>query len=174
MSQLTQSFSSRNAILAFITRPLAPPPPLPAGARLRCPQAAAMSRAMAMTALIDKLTSRPFVYFEMFHPIPRERRRQRLTRYGNAVVSGCGARALAAEPRTGSASQSGLGDSDATRLLCPDCGSRRPARQPRIARNWNFESSSLQQRDAMGRAARMAISSLTSIDGVPRCLSRTI
>ena len=28
--------------------------------------------------------------------------------------------------------------------------------------------------DAMGRAARMAISSLTSIDGVPRCLSRTI
>src|SRR6516162_1597798 len=30
------------------------------------------------------------------------------------------------------------------------------------------------QRDAMGRAARMAISSLTSIDGVPRCLSRTI
>jgi len=36
------------------------------------------------------------------------------------------------------------------------------------------ESGSLQQRDAMGRAARMAISSLTSIDGVPRCLSRTI
>ena len=103
MSQLTQPFSSRNAILAFITRPLAPPPPPPAGARLRCPQAAAMSRAMAMTALIDKLTSRPFVYFEMFHPIPRERRRQRLTRYGNAVVSGCGARALAAGPRTGSA-----------------------------------------------------------------------
>ena len=30
------------------------------------------------------------------------------------------------------------------------------------------------ERDAMGRAARMAISSLTSIDGVPRCLSRTI
>ena len=35
--------------------------------------------------------------------------------------------------------------SDATRLLCPDCGSRRPARPPRVARNWNFESSSLQQ-----------------------------
>jgi len=30
------------------------------------------------------------------------------------------------------------------------------------------------ERDAMGRAARMAISSLTSIDGVPRCPSRTI
>src|SRR6516225_2580730 len=43
-----------------------------------------------------------------------------------------------------------------------------------LARNREFESSSLQQRDAMGRAARMAISSLTSIDGVPRCLSRTI
>src|SRR5262252_2430170 len=36
--------------------------------------------------------------------------------------------------------------SDATRLLCPDCGSRRPARPPRVARNWNFESSSLQRR----------------------------
>src|SRR5262249_27122620 len=35
--------------------------------------------------------------------------------------------------------------SDATRLLCPDCGSRRPARPPRVARNWNFESSSLQR-----------------------------
>jgi len=39
---------------------------------------------------------------------------------------------------------------------------------------WKFESISLQQRDAMGRAARVAISSLTSIDGVPRCPSRTI
>src|SRR5262249_52144744 len=36
--------------------------------------------------------------------------------------------------------------SDATRLLYPDCGSRRPARPPRVARNWNFESSSLQGR----------------------------
>ena len=43
-----------------------------------------------------------------------------------------------------------------------------------LARNRKFESISLQQRDAMGRAARMAISSLTSIDGVPRCPSRTI
>src|SRR6516225_477301 len=34
--------------------------------------AAAMSRAMAMTTLIDKLTSRPFVFFGMFHPSPRE------------------------------------------------------------------------------------------------------
>src|SRR5215472_18383094 len=39
--------------------------------------------------------------------------------------------------------------------------------KPISARNRNFESSSLQRRDAMGRAARMAISSLTSIDGVP-------
>ena len=30
------------------------------------------------------------------------------------------------------------------------------------------------EEDAMGRAARMAISSLTSIDGVPRCPGRTI
>jgi hypothetical protein len=29
-------------------------------------------------------------------------------------------------------------NSDATRLLCSDCGSRRPARLPRIARNWKF------------------------------------
>jgi hypothetical protein len=43
-----------------------------------------------------------------------------------------------------------------------------------VARNRWFESISLQRRDAMGRAARMAISSLTSIDGVPRCPSRTI
>ena len=27
---------------------------------------------MAMTALINKLTSRPFVFFGMFHPSPRE------------------------------------------------------------------------------------------------------
>jgi hypothetical protein len=39
---------------------------------------------------------------------------------------------------------------------------------------WKFESISLQRRDAMGRAARMAISSLTSIDGVSRCPNRTI
>jgi hypothetical protein len=45
---------------------------------------------------------------------------------------------------------------------------------PYRARNRKFESISLQQRDAMGLAARMAISSLTSIDGVPRCPSRTI
>jgi hypothetical protein len=29
-----------------------------------------MSRAMTMTALINKLTSRPFVFFGMFHPSP--------------------------------------------------------------------------------------------------------
>jgi hypothetical protein len=34
--------------------------------------AVAMSRATAMTALINKLTSRPFVFFGMFHPSPRE------------------------------------------------------------------------------------------------------
>src|SRR6516164_4805075 len=44
----------------------------------------------------------------------------------------------------------------------------------RLSRNWWFESTPLQRRDAMGRAARMAISSLTSIYGVPRCPSRTI
>src|SRR5215469_14302853 len=43
-----------------------------------------------------------------------------------------------------------------------------------FARNRKFESIPLQRRDAMGQAARMAISSLTSIDGVPRCPSRTI
>ena len=37
-------------------------------------------------------------------------------------------------------------DSDATRCFCPDRVSRRPARLPRVARNWNFESSSLQRR----------------------------
>ena len=46
-----------------------------------------MSRAMAMTALINKLTSRPFVFFGMFHPSPRERRRQRLTRYGTRLLA---------------------------------------------------------------------------------------
>jgi TolB-like protein len=43
----------------------------------------------------------------------------------------------------------------------------------RLARAINFKVVEA-ERDAMGRAARMAISSLTSIDGVPRCLSRTI
>ena len=43
-----------------------------------------------------------------------------------------------------------------------------------LPRYQKFESISLQRRDAMGRAARMAISSLTSIYGVPRCPSRTI
>jgi hypothetical protein len=42
------------------------------------------------------------------------------------------------------------------------------------ARNPKFESIFLQQRDAMGRAARMAISSLTSIDGVPDCAKRAM
>src|SRR6516165_5519653 len=63
--------------------------------------AAAMSRAMAMTALIDKLTSRPFVFFGMFHPSPRERRRQRLTR--------CGTRLLAAAVPERSRQSRGLG-----------------------------------------------------------------
>jgi hypothetical protein len=46
-----------------------------------------MSRAIAMTALINKLTSRPFVCFGMFHPSPRERRRQRLTRCGTQLLA---------------------------------------------------------------------------------------
>ena len=63
--------------------------------------AVAMSRAMAMTALINKLTSRPFVLFGMFHPSPRERRRQRLTR--------CGTRLLAAAVPERSRQSRGLG-----------------------------------------------------------------
>src|SRR6516164_736592 len=78
----------------------------------------------------------------------------------------------------------------ADRLYVMDCGHNSAKDQSRwspgvkqrvkaqtatpLARNWNFESMSLQRRDAMGRAARMAISSLTSIDGVARCPSRTI
>ena len=59
--------------------------------------------------------------------------------------------------------------SSAASMLKSTCGHR-----CRLSRNWWFESTPLQRRDAMGRAARMAISSLTSIDGVPRCPSRTI
>src|SRR6516225_677171 len=49
-------------------------PPAPSWSRRYVPAstAVAMSRAMAMTALINKLTSRPFVFFGMFHPSPRE------------------------------------------------------------------------------------------------------
>jgi hypothetical protein len=44
-----------------------------------------------------------------------------------------------------------------------------------VARNRMFESSLLQRRDAMGRAARTwQLRRFTSIDGVPRCPSRTI
>jgi hypothetical protein len=37
-------------------------------------------------------------------------------------------------------------NSDATRFLCPDCASRRPAGPPRVARNQEFESTPLQRR----------------------------
>src|SRR5215467_2445207 len=50
-------------------------------------------------------------------------------------------------------------NSDATRLLCPDCGSRRPVRPPRVARNWNFESSSLQ-----GRVSKLSVPKRRSED----------
>ena len=100
MSQLTQPYSSRNASLAFITPPLARASSA-CGSRPTLSTAGAMSRAMAMTALINKLTSRPFVFFGMFHPSPRERRRQRLTR--------CGTRLLAAAVPERSRQSRGLG-----------------------------------------------------------------
>src|SRR6516225_8704210 len=71
------------------------------GSRPTLSTAGAMFRAMAMTALIDKLTSRPFVFFGMFHPSPRERPRQRLTR--------CGTRLLAAAVPERSRQSRGLG-----------------------------------------------------------------
>src|SRR5260370_9806226 len=79
------------------------------GSRPALSTAVAMSRAMAMTALINKLTSRPFVFFGMFHPSPRELRRQRLTRCGTRLLAAA-VPERAAEPRTGSAPRSGLGD----------------------------------------------------------------
>src|ERR1700724_380375 len=63
--------------------------------------AVAMSRAMAMTALINKLTSRPFVFFGMFHPSPRERRRQRLTRCGTRLLAAAGPERSRAGPGLG-------------------------------------------------------------------------
>jgi hypothetical protein len=81
--------------------------------------AVAMSRAMAMTALINKLTSRPFVFFGMFHPSPRERRRQRLTR--------CGTRLLAAAVPERSRQSRGLGQP-------PGAASATPLRITRPAR----------------------------------------
>ena len=56
--------------------------------------AVAMSRAMAMTALINKLTSRPLVFFGMFYPKPTRAAPSTANALRNAVVSGCGARAL--------------------------------------------------------------------------------
>src|SRR5262249_41520050 len=59
----------------------------------------------------------------------------------------------------------------AFRAAVSDCNAQKSLSQERD--RW-FEFGSLLRGDAMGRAARMAISSLTSIDGVPRCPSRTI
>ena len=67
MSQLIQPFSSRNAILALSLLHLRQRL-LRLRSRPALSTAVAMSRAMAMTALINKLTSRPFVFFGMFHP----------------------------------------------------------------------------------------------------------
>src|SRR5712671_3090509 len=118
MSQLTQPFSSRNAILAFITPPLAPAPPPPAEQACAVHGRRDVSR-LAMTALINKLTSRPFVFFGMFHPSPRERRRQRLTR--------CGTRLLAAAVPERSRQSRGLGQP-------PGAASATPLRITRPAR----------------------------------------
>src|SRR5215471_17419418 len=79
------------------------------GSRPTMSTAVAMSRAMAMTALINELTSRPFVFFGMFHPSPRERRRQRLTYCGTRLLAAAVPERSAAEPRTGSAPRSVLG-----------------------------------------------------------------
>jgi hypothetical protein len=109
MSQLTQPSPQETPSL-----PLSPlhlrQRPSACGRRPALSTAAAMPRTMAMTVLINKLTSRPFVFFGMFHPIPRERRRQRLTR--------CGTRLLAAAVPERSRQGRGLGQ--------PPEGPRRP------------------------------------------------
>src|ERR1700720_3314762 len=89
------------------------------GSRPALSTVVAMSRAMAMTALINKLTSRPFVFFGMFHPSPRDRRRQRLTR--------CGTRLLAAPVPEPSRESPGLGQP-------PGPASAAPLRIPRPPR----------------------------------------
>jgi hypothetical protein len=48
------------------------------------------------------------------------------------------------------------------------------ARGTLASQRFCLKSPTAHRRDAMGRAARMAISSLTSIDGVSRCPNRTI
>src|SRR5262249_49797678 len=73
------------AILVFITPQLAPSSAC--RSRPALSTTVAMSRAMAMTVLINKLTSGPFVFFGMFHPSPRERRRQRLTYCGTRLLA---------------------------------------------------------------------------------------
>src|SRR5712671_2220488 len=80
------------------------------GGRPALSTAVAMSRAMAMTALINKLTSRPFVFFWNVPSKSTRAAPSTANALRNEVVSGCGTRALAAEPRTGSAPRSGLGD----------------------------------------------------------------